>query len=70
MNFSPVKRKEMAKWIIGIAAACILIFLGLQNIGAIAGALSRCPVPVRGHYQAAFDRLHHGGNIKCTHAFF
>ena len=42
MNFSPVKRKEMAKWIIGIAAVCILIFLGVQNIGAIAGALSRC----------------------------
>lgn len=47
MNFSPVKRKEMAKWIIGIAAVCILIFLGLQNIGAIAGALSRCAGIIR-----------------------
>ncbi len=47
MNFSPVKRKEMAKWIIGIAAVCILIFLGVQNIGAIAGALSRCAGIIR-----------------------
>lgn len=42
MNFSPAKKKEMAKWIIGIAAVCILIFLGVQNIDAVAGALSRC----------------------------
>jgi predicted PurR-regulated permease PerM len=42
MNFSPVKRKALAKWIIGIAAVCILIFLGVQNIDAVAKALSWC----------------------------
>ena len=32
----------MTKWLIGVAAACILIFLGVQNIGAVAGAFSWC----------------------------
>ncbi len=35
MNSKLEKNKKLAWWIIGIAAACILIFVGLQNIGAI-----------------------------------
>lgn len=42
MDFTPEKIKKITKWIIGIAAACILIFLGLQNIGAVTGVLSKC----------------------------
>lgn len=34
------EHKKRTKWIIGIAAACILLFLGLQNIGAVAHAFS------------------------------
>ena len=41
MNLTPEKKKIFTKWIIGIATACILIFLGVQNIDALAGALSR-----------------------------
>ena len=40
MDFTPEKRKVLSKWLIGIAAACILIFLGVQNIGIVAGAVS------------------------------
>ena len=40
MDFTPEKRKVLSKWLIGIAAACILIFLGVQNIGVVAGAVS------------------------------
>lgn len=32
------KWKQLAKWIIGIAASCILIFLGVRYISDIAGA--------------------------------
>lgn len=39
MNLTPENRKKLTKWLIGIAAACILIFLGLQNISAVADAL-------------------------------
>ena len=38
MNLTPENRKKLTKWLIGIAAACILIFLGVQNISAVAGA--------------------------------
>lgn len=38
MNLTPENRKKLTKWLIGIAAACILIFLGLQNISAVADA--------------------------------
>ncbi len=33
-------QKAYGKWIIGIAAGCILIYLGVQNIGAVAGAVA------------------------------
>ena len=42
MDFTPEKRKKTAKWLIGVVTACILIFLGVQNIGAVADALSWC----------------------------
>ena len=42
MDFTPQNKRKITKWIIGIAAACIVIFLGLQNIGTITGALSKC----------------------------
>ncbi len=32
--------KKKAKWIIGIAAACIVLYLGLQNLGVVAKAVS------------------------------
>lgn len=32
------KWRQLAKWIIGIAASCILIFLGVRYISDIAGA--------------------------------
>ncbi|MBQ4347651.1 MAG: hypothetical protein IJC39_04320 [Firmicutes bacterium] len=40
MEFNPENRKKLTKWLIGTIAACILIFLGVQNIGIIASALS------------------------------
>ena len=40
MNLSPERRKIVSKWIIGIVAACILIFLGVQNIDIVASAVS------------------------------
>lgn len=39
MNLTPENKKKFTKWIIGIAAACILIYLGVQNIGVLANAL-------------------------------
>ena len=42
MDFTPEKRKKIAKWLIGIAAACIIIFLGIQNINVVANAVSWC----------------------------
>ena len=40
MDFTPEHRKKLTRWLIGTVAACILIFLGVQNIGIIAYALS------------------------------
>lgn len=40
MNFTPEKRKKLSRWLIGIATACILIFLGVQNIDVVAHAAS------------------------------
>ena len=40
MNIIPENKKKLTKWLIGIAAACILIFLGVQNIDAVAAAFS------------------------------
>ena len=42
MDFTPQNKRKITKWIIGIAATCIVIFLGLQNIGTVTGALSKC----------------------------
>lgn len=42
MDFTPQNKRKITKWIIGIVAACIVIFLGLQNIGTVTGALSKC----------------------------
>lgn len=39
MNFGPEKRREISYWIISTAAACILIFLGVQNIGRLCEVL-------------------------------
>lgn len=33
-------RKNLAKWIIGVAATCILIYLAVRNVGALAQAVS------------------------------
>lgn len=42
MEWTPEKRKKLSLWIVGIVAACIVIFLGLQNVGVVAGAASFC----------------------------
>lgn len=34
------KRRQVAKWLIGVITICILIFLGLRHIGHVAGAVS------------------------------
>ena len=39
MDLSRENRKKLALWIIGIIAVCSLIFLGVQNIGTVAGAV-------------------------------
>ena len=36
------KKRKLTWWIIGIAAVCILIFLGLQNIDVVANAAAWC----------------------------
>ena len=41
MNLTLEKRNQIAKWLIKIAAVCILLYLCLQNIAAISHALSR-----------------------------
>ena len=35
------EKRKNAKWLIGIVASCILIFLGVQNIASVADALMR-----------------------------
>lgn len=40
MDFNSENRKSFAKWIIGIASVCILIYLGVQNIEYLGGAVS------------------------------
>ena len=40
MEFDPKNPKRLSKWLIGVIAACILIFLGVQNINAVAKAVS------------------------------
>lgn len=39
MDLSKENRKKIALWIIGIIAACSLIFLGVQNISSVVGAV-------------------------------
>ena len=40
MNIIPENKKKLTKWLIGVAAICILIFLGVENIDAVAAAFS------------------------------
>lgn len=40
MDFTPEKVRRLSKWIISIATACILIFIGVQSIGSITAAIS------------------------------
>ena len=40
MDFNSKKLKSLSSWIICIAAACIIIFLAIKNIGVVAGAVS------------------------------
>ncbi len=40
MEFTSEKRKKMARWIIGIITACIVIYLGVQNLNVVADAAS------------------------------
>lgn len=42
MEPSPERRKLTARWIIGVAAACIAIFLGLQHLDVVGKAISWC----------------------------
>lgn len=42
MESSPERRKLTARWIIGVAAACIAIFLGLQHLDVVGKAISWC----------------------------
>lgn len=36
------KRKKLSLWIVGTVAACIVIFLAVQNVGVVAKAVSFC----------------------------
>ena len=40
MNLTPVKKKRLTRWVIGIAAACIAIVFGLKNFAMIKETLS------------------------------
>lgn len=40
MDFTPEKVRRLSRWIISIATACILIFIGVQSIGSITDAIS------------------------------
>lgn len=42
MEITAEKRKKITFWIIGVVAACILIFLGVQNIGVVYKAFNWC----------------------------
>lgn len=42
MNLTPDKKKLITKWIVGIVASCIVIFLGLQNLHSLTQALLWC----------------------------
>ncbi len=39
MDFLNINKKKLAFWIIGVFTACSLIFLGVQNIGSVMGAV-------------------------------
>ncbi|MBR5869214.1 MAG: AI-2E family transporter [Clostridia bacterium] len=42
MEFTPEVRKKLTKWIIGVVTACIVIFLGVQNIHVLMNAVAYC----------------------------
>ncbi len=39
MDFTNINKKKLAIWIIGVFTVCSLIFLGVQNIGSVMGAV-------------------------------
>lgn len=41
-EFNNENKKSLTRWIISIATACILIYLGIKNVSVIAGAVSWC----------------------------
>ena len=40
MELTAEKRKKLTFWIVVVVAACILIFLGVQNIGVVYKAVN------------------------------
>lgn len=40
MDFTPEKVRRLSRWVISIATACILIFIGVQSIDSITDAIS------------------------------
>ncbi len=42
MDMSSEKKTKITKWVIGVAAACIVLYLCLKNIGVVAKAFSWC----------------------------
>ncbi|MBE5929256.1 MAG: AI-2E family transporter, partial [Lachnospiraceae bacterium] len=42
MEITAEKKKKITKWLVGIAAVCIVIFLGLQNIKEVVRVVSYC----------------------------
>lgn len=39
---TPERKKKITLWIIGVATACIVIFLGIQNLSTVADAVAWC----------------------------
>ncbi len=39
MEFTPETRKRLTRWVIGVITSCILIYLGLRNLGIVADAV-------------------------------
>ncbi len=40
MEFTPETQKKLSRWLIRVISACILIYLGLKNLGIVADTLS------------------------------
>ncbi len=39
MDLTPENKKQLTRWVIGIITMCILIYLGVQNLGLVANAV-------------------------------